>query len=244
MRVVPSIDLRGGRVVRLAQGDFSRETAFSTDPVAVALRFAEAGAARIHLVDLDGARSGHPEHSLQIEAVRAAVAPVGLQLGGGVRSVERAAAWLESGIERVVMGTVAVEHPEVLEQASTRFPGRVILGLDTREGRVALHGWERVGPAARDLLERFEALPLGGVLHTDVARDGLLEGPSVSETAALARLTQHPVTASGGVGTLDHLRTLARERVIAEVIVGRALYERAFTLEEALAAVEALGASC
>ncbi len=244
MEIFPSIDLRGGRVVRLAQGDFARETVFSDDPTAVARGFARAGATCIHVVDLDGARTGRQEHRRVVEALLDAVGPIDLQLGGGVRSVEAASGWLTAGVRRVVIGTAAVEHPEVLEEAAHRFPGRVILGLDARGGNVAVRGWERDGPPVLAVLRRFDGLPLGGILHTDVDRDGLLGGPAVGATAELARSTRHPVFASGGVGTLDDLRALAEVRVIDAVVVGRALYSGAFELSQALALMREVNASC
>lgn len=241
MEVIPSIDLRGGQVVSLLQGDYDRETIYDADPPAVAARFIAAGAARLHVVDLEGARTGERSNLPAVRSILAAATAAEVQVGGGVRSFEAAAELFELGAARVIMGTAALEDPALLRRVSRAFPGRVILGLDARDGRVAVHGWRQTADLeAAELLSRFEELPLAAVLHTDIDRDGLLRGPNVTSTADLARSTHIPVLASGGVGSLADLVRLARERVIAGVIVGRALYTGAIQLEEALREV----ASC
>jgi phosphoribosylformimino-5-aminoimidazole carboxamide ribotide isomerase len=233
MQVIPAIDLRGGRCVRLRQGDFDQETVFGDDPAAMAARWESEGAGRIHLVDLDGAKAGRP---VNVEAVRQIIARVGIpcQLGGGIRDEATIAAWLESGIERVVVGTQALRDPEWFGRMARAYPARLLLGLDARDGRVATEGWlETSGVAALTLARQFDALPIAGIIYTDIARDGMLEGPNLESTAALAEAVRTPVIASGGVGTLDDLLRLAA-LPIAGCIVGRALYDGRFTLRSAL----------
>jgi phosphoribosylformimino-5-aminoimidazole carboxamide ribotide isomerase len=233
MQVIPAIDLRGGRCVRLRQGDFDQETVFGDDPAAMAARWESEGAGRIHLVDLDGAKAGRP---VNVEAVRQIIARVGVpcQLGGGIRDEAIIAAWLEAGIERVVVGTQALRDPEWFGRMAQAYPSRLLLGLDARDGRVATEGWlETSGIDAQSLAREFDSLPIAGIIYTDIARDGMLEGPNLEATAALAQVVRVPVIASGGVGSLDDLFRLA-DLPIAGCIVGRALYDGRFTLRSAL----------
>ena len=224
MQVIPAIDLRGGRCVRLRQGDFDQETVFGDDPAAMAARWESEGAARIHLVDLDGAKAGRP---VNVEAVRQIVDRVGVpcQLGGGIRDEATIAAWLEAGIERVVVGTQALRDPDWFGRMAKAYPGRLLLGLDARDGRVATQGWletlERqrpdAGPAVRRAADRRHHL------HRHRARRHA-RGPNLEAIAALAEAVRTPVIASGGVGTLEDLERLAT-LPIAGCIVGRALYD-------------------
>jgi phosphoribosylformimino-5-aminoimidazole carboxamide ribotide isomerase len=232
MQVIPAIDLRGGRCVRLRQGDYGQETVFGDDPAAMAARWESEGAARIHLVDLDGAKEGRP---VNVEAVRAILGRVGVpcQLGGGVRDTATVEAWLSAGIERVIVGTQALKDPEWFRSVVEQHPSRVVLGLDARDGRVATGGWLDVSDVdALELALQFDDLPLGGVVYTDIACDGMLAGPNLASTGALARRLKAPVIASGGVGTLEDLERLA-ELPVAACIVGRALYDGRFGLREA-----------
>ena len=239
-QVIPALDLRGGRVVRLRQGDYERETVYDADPGARARRFVEQGAARLHVVDLDGAREGEARSEPALRAVLAGAGPVPVQMGGGIRSLERIEALLELGIDRVILGTAALEAPELVRGAAERFPGRVILALDARDGLVAKHGWTETGKlTVEQLLERFADLPLAALLYTDIGRDGMMTGPNIEATRALARVTVVPVLASGGVRSREDLVALARTRVIAGVIVGRALYDGAIDLPSALEEVAA-----
>jgi len=238
MQVIPAIDLRGGHCVRLHQGDFDQETIFGDDPAAMAARWESEGATRIHLVDLDGAKAGHPIH---VEAVRQIVARVGVpcQLGGGIRDEATIAAWLEAGIERIVVGTQALRDPEWFGHMARAYPDRLLLGLDARDGLVAAQGWlETSGTEALMLARRFDSLPIAGIIYTDIARDGTLEGPNLPATRALAEAVRSPVIASGGVGTLEDLVRLA-DLPIAGCIIGRALYDGRFTLRSALSVVRA-----
>ena len=235
MEVIPAIDLRGGRCVRLRQGDYAQETVFGDDPAAMAERWASEGATRLHLVDLDGARDGRPGN---VEAVRAILARLGgsipVQLGGGVRDEAIADSWLDAGVERVIVGTRAAEDPEWFERFVAERPGRVVLGLDARDGNVATGGWlAESGQEARTLAERFDRLPLAAVVYTEIARDGMLEGPDVGSTVALAEALKTPVIASGGVSSLEDLERLAGSPV-AGCIVGRALYDGRFRLDDAI----------
>ena len=233
MQVIPAIDVRGGLCVRLRQGDFDQETVFGDDPAAMAVRWQSEGAARIHLVDLDGAKEGRP---VNVEAVRRVVAAVGVpcQLGGGIRDEATIAAWLEEGLERVVVGTQALRDPDWFGRMARAYPGRLLLGLDALDGRVATQGWLEVSRvAAMALAREFDPLPLAGIIYTDIARDGTLEGPNLIAIEALARAVRTPVIASGGVGSLEDLEHLAA-LPIAGCIVGRALYEGRFSLRSAV----------
>lgn len=240
MELIPSIDLRAGRVVRLEQGDYARETAYDADPVAVACGFAGAGARRIHVVDLDGARDGRAGNDAVVRAILAACPGLAVQVGGGMRTRERVEEVLGAGAARVVIGTAALEQPELMKELATRFPERIILGLDARDGMVAVRGWREISAeTVEQVLARFAELPLAAVLHTDIGRDGLLGGPNVEATAALARRSPFPVLASGGVGSLDDLERLARTGVIAGAIVGKAIYSGAIRVDEAIARLAA-----
>ena len=230
MDLYPAIDLRGGRVVRLLQGDFAQETVYGDDPVVVAKAFADAGAPWVHVVDLDAARRTGSNRDLVV-AVTAAV-PVPVQSGGGVRD----ASLLELGVSRVVIGSAAVDDPPLVAQLGLEHPGRIAVGLDHRNGEIRTHGWEE--GSGRQLLDVVDILAVPGVaafVVTDIARDGGLSGPDVSGYSTLVARTPVPVIASGGVGSLDDLRALA-DTGAAGVIVGKALYEGRFTIEQAVAA--------
>ncbi len=232
MQVIPAIDLRGGCCVRLRQGDYNQETVFGDDPAAMAAHWESEGATRIHLVDLDGAKVGRP---VNVEAVRAILKRVHVpcQLGGGVRDATTIATWLDAGLERVIVGTQALKDPVWFREMAQKYPGRLVLGLDARDGRVATEGWLDVSSVdATTLAEQFDDLPLAGVVYTDIACDGMLEGPNLAATEALAVRLKNPVIASGGVSSLDDLTRLAA-LPIAACIVGRALYDGRFRLREA-----------
>jgi phosphoribosylformimino-5-aminoimidazole carboxamide ribotide isomerase len=235
LQILPAIDLRGGRCVRLQQGDYGRETVFGDDPAAMARHWAGRGAERLHLVDLDGAQLGRP---VNVEAVRAILTCVEIpcQLGGGVRDEATIASWLLAGVERVIVGTQALRDPAWFRTMAGRYPGRLVLGLDAKQGRVATAGWLDVSTVpAIELAEQFDDLPMAAVVYTDIARDGMLSGVNLEATGALARRLRTPVIASGGIGTLDDIRAVAALPV-AGCVVGRALYEGRFTLAEAIRA--------
>lgn len=240
MEVIPALDLRGGQLVRLEQGDYARETVYEPDPAAAAERFRRAGASRLHVVDLDGAREGLTRNEDVLRRILDAAGDLPVQLGGGIRDLGRVEALLGLGLDRVILGTAALEDPDLLVAAAERFPRRVMLGLDARDGRVATHGWtETTRVTASELLKRFEGAPLGGIVYTDIGRDGMLTGPNVAATVRLAAQTALPVIASGGVSCVADLVELARSRVIAGVIVGRSLYTGDVDLERALEEVAA-----
>ncbi|MCC6216914.1 MAG: 1-(5-phosphoribosyl)-5-[(5-phosphoribosylamino)methylideneamino]imidazole-4-carboxamide isomerase [Polyangiaceae bacterium] len=235
MDLYPAIDLLGGSAVRLRQGSYEDVTRYSIDPVELAAGW-RGRAGHLHVVDLEGAREGFPVQRALVRRVVEAFGR-GVQVGGGVRTRVAAEAYLELGADRVVLGTAALEDREMVEQLSAAHPGRVVVALDARDGRVATRGWlEQSATLATELLAELAALPLAGVLYTDIARDGMEQGPNVDATVRLARSTSIPVIASGGVGSIEHVARLARHREIAGAIVGRALHEGRFTLDAALAA--------
>jgi phosphoribosylformimino-5-aminoimidazole carboxamide ribotide isomerase len=236
--VIPAIDLRGGRVVRLLQGDFARETAYGDDPVAVAKEWDRRGARWIHVVDLDGAKEGRPRH-LDLVGRMAAEIRARIQLGGGLRATEDIASAFKQGVGRVVLGTAAIREPKFLQAAAVWHPGKVALGIDARQGLVAIEGWqEPTGVRATVLAHRYAHLPLAAVIYTDIARDGMLGGPDASGLVEVAKASGHAVIASGGVSSQEDIQALRalEPQGVAGVIVGKALYEGAITLEEALRA--------
>ena len=236
MEVIPAIDLKDGACVRLYQGDFEKTTVFSTDPAETALRWQSAGAPRIHVVDLDGSRSGIPANLESIRAIADAVS-VPLQVGGGVRTVETAQALLEAGVERVVLGTAAVEDPALVEELCRRWGAeRVVVAVDARKGRVAIRGWTEDTPVdATDLVKEMAVLGPQRFLYTDISRDGTMTAPNFGAVAAMVQNTGMAIIASGGVTSLDDLRRLAQTGAEA-AIVGRALYEGSLDLAEAIEA--------
>jgi phosphoribosylformimino-5-aminoimidazole carboxamide ribotide isomerase len=236
MEVIPAIDLRAGRCVRLHQGDFERETVFSDDPVAMALQWQAQGGTRLHVVDLDGAASGEPTHLGVISAIVSAL-EIPVQVGGGIRSVATATAWLEAGVERVVIGTAAVRDPDmVAEVCRDHGSERVVVSVDARDGMVALQGWTEASQVSvLDLAHRMADLGIVRLLYTDIARDGMLTGPDLATNAKLVEETGMAILASGGVSSVEDVRQLVATGVEG-VIVGRALYTGAVILPEAVAA--------
>ncbi len=235
----PAIDLRGGKCVRLQQGDYARETVFGEDPAAMARHWVSLGADRLHLVDLDGAKLGQPGNMESIRAIRSAV-PVTCQLGGGIRDEDTIRALLDLGIDRLVIGTRSVQEPEWFRQMCRRFPGRLVLGLDARDGRLATHGWLQTSAvSAIEAADLFAGEPLAAIVYTDIATDGMLTGPNFQAMAEMQRSVLLPVIASGGVSSLDDVRRLAAVPM-AGCIIGRALYEGRVSLPEAIEA----GRSC
>jgi phosphoribosylformimino-5-aminoimidazole carboxamide ribotide isomerase len=231
--IFPAIDLRGGQCVRLQQGDYARETVFSTDPAAMAQRWVEQGAAFLHLVDLDGAKQGRPVNGDSVQRIVAA-AGVPCQLGGGLRTEKDVALALEWGVARVILGTRALKDPAGFEALVRRFPGKVVLGIDARNGQVATDGWLEVSHvSALDLARQCAEWPLAAIVYTDISRDGMLEGPNFGATAELAQSVALPVIASGGVATLEDVRRLAALR-LGGCIIGRALYEGRLDLAAAI----------
>ena len=240
MDLFPAIDLRDGACVRLVQGDYARETVYGGDPVAVAREFEADGAPWLHVVDLDAARTGEGRNRDVVRAIAAAVS-VPVQAGGGIRDEFSAETLLRSGVARVVLGTAALEDPGLVRRVAARHPGRVAVGLDARDGDVAVRGWaEASGVATAELVARFEDAGVAAFVVTDIGRDGMMAGPDLAGLAAVVEATGIAVVASGGVSSLDDLRALAGleagGRRLAGVIEGKALYEGAFDVAEAVAA--------
>jgi phosphoribosylformimino-5-aminoimidazole carboxamide ribotide isomerase len=223
----PAIDLKHGQCVRLEQGDMARATVFNLDPVTQARVFAAQGFEYLHVVDLDGAFAGRPMNALAVEAMLKAVT-MPLQLGGGVRDLATVEAWLAKGVARVIIGTAAVRDPEFVRGAARKFPGRVAVGLDARDGKVAVEGWAETSQiTALEIAQRFEDAGVAAIIFTDIARDGLLKGLNLEATIALAERISVPVIASGGLASIDDVKALltARAKKLAGAIAGRALYD-------------------
>ena len=236
MIVIPAVDIKGGRCVRLKQGKMSEETVDSEDPVQMAVTWCAKGAGRVHLVDLDGAVGGKRVNAEVIRTIARSV-PVPVELGGGIRSLASIEFYLEAGVEWVILGTVACKDPSLVEEACRRFPGRVMLAIDARGGRVAVEGWtEETDRSAIDVARPFDGQGIAAVIYTDIQRDGMSLGPDLRATGELANALQTPVIASGGISGLDDIRevmTLSGRGVVG-VITGRALYEGSLDLEEAI----------
>ncbi len=241
MILYPAIDLKDGQVVRLLRGAMDTATLFNRDPAAQARNFAEAGFSWLHLVDLDGAFAGRPVNRAAVDSILAAVEhPV--QLGGGLRSLAAIEAWLAAGVARVILGTVAVKNPDLVAEACRGFPGRIAVGIDARDGRVAVEGWAEISSLrAVDLARRAEDAGAATLIYTDIARDGALEGVNIEATLAVARAVQVPVIASGGVASLDDIAALmaVESQGITGVICGRALYDGRIDPAAALALLAA-----
>ncbi|URW74802.1 1-(5-phosphoribosyl)-5-[(5-phosphoribosylamino)methylideneamino]imidazole-4-carboxamide isomerase [Sphingomonas donggukensis] len=238
MIVFPAIDLKGGQVVRLAEGDMARATVYGDDPAAQALSFAEAGATHLHVVDLDGAFAGGSVNGDAVARVIAAF-PGKLQLGGGIRDRAGIERWLDLGVARVVIGTAAVKDPDLVRGAARDFPGQVVVAVDARDGYIATEGWADVSDmTATDLARRFEDAGVTALLFTDVGRDGLLKGCNVAATTALAEAVAIPVIASGGVAGIEDIHALVGQPGIEGVITGRALYDGRLDLAEAIAVAQ------
>ena len=236
MQLIPAIDLKDGKCVRLRQGRMDDETIFSDDPLEVAQRWVDAGARRLHLVDLDGAVQGFPFNADLIGRIAETHRDVEIQVGGGIRSFEVIQTYLDVGVNFVIIGTQAVRTPNFVDEACLEFPGHIIVGLDARDGRVAIDGWAEVSDiAASDLAKRFEDAGVESIVFTDIGRDGMMSGVNTPATAALAGAIDIPVIASGGVTTLDDVRALcaAAGQGVSGAIVGRALYEGRIDLAEA-----------
>ena len=241
MEILPAIDLLDGACVRLHQGDYDQVTRFSEDPVAQALSWQSQGATRLHLVDLDGAKRGEPINDAAVRAITAAL-DIPVQLGGGVRSLERAEELIACGLDRVILGTVAIEQPQLVQELAQRHPGRIVVGIDANNGRVATRGWiEQSDVLATDLAKQFSAAGIAAIITTDIATDGTLAGPNLDALRTMAQCSAVPVIASGGIGCMaDLLALLPLEPLgVSGVIVGRALYDGRVALGEAIAAIGA-----
>ena len=238
MLIIPAIDLKDGRCVRLRQGDLQQETVYSDDPPAMALRWQDLGASLLHVVDLNGAIEGRPANLAQIEAILNAVS-VPVQVGGGIRTLDTVRTYLGCGAKRVVMGTAVLQNRSVLEEACELFPERILVGIDAKNGMVAVKGWTAVSDtSARDLVKTLAGLNLAGVIYTDISRDGMLQGPNLSSLKVFVKDSPVPVIASGGITRIEDIRAIqALDPRIEGVIVGKALYDGKLDLKAALAAV-------
>ena len=231
--VLPAIDLRGGKCVRLTKGDFAREKQYGDDPVAMAQRWEGEGGSRLHVVDLDGAARGVRQHGSVIGDICKAL-QIPVQVGGGLRDMDSIASVLDAGADRAILGTAAAQQPDLIQAACERWPGHIAVGIDERAGKVATEGWlEESTATTLEVAQSAEAGGATAIVYTDISCDGMLTGPNIEMTGQLATNCPVPIIASGGVGTLEHIRELAR-LPIKGIIVGRALYEGSFTLPEAL----------
>ena len=236
MILYPAIDLKEGRCVRLRQGDMAQATIFNDDPAAQAKSFEDAGFEYLHCIDLDGAFAGRSANSAAIASILATLR-IPVQLGGGIRNRAAISHWLDAGVERVILGTAALRDPELVKEAARDYPGRIVVGIDARDGMVAVEGWAETSTlSAVDLARRFEDAGVAAIIFTDIARDGMLQGVNVEATSTLAQAVSIPIIASGGVnGVQDIKRLVAAEAGISGVVIGRALYDGRIMAAEALA---------
>ncbi|CAH1657089.1 MAG: 1-(5-phosphoribosyl)-5-[(5-phosphoribosylamino)methylideneamino]imidazole-4-carboxamide isomerase [Chelatococcus sp.] len=243
MILFPAIDLKEGRCVRLVQGDMDQATVFNDDPAAQAETFAAQGFSWLHVVDLDGAFAGRPMNAEAVEGIIAR-SSMPLQLGGGIRDMKTVDGWIERGISRVVIGTAAVRDPQFVREAARVHPGRIAVGIDARDGRVAVEGWARLSEmTAEELAQRFEDAGVAAIIYTDIARDGILKGLNIEATLRLAKAVSIPVIASGGLASIDDVKRLLEPdcAILEGAITGRALYDGRLDPAEAMALIKAAG---
>lgn len=235
MIIFPAIDLKNGRCVRLRQGDMNQETQYSNDPPAMALRWQTLGAQFLHVVDLDGAVDGVPRHITQVERIAHALS-IPIQVGGGIRRLDTIRQYLSTGVNRVVLGTAALEDTDLVEKACQEFPGKILVGIDSRHGQVAVRGWKDVSQISSGrLIQSFSQYPLGGVIFTDISRDGMLTGPNLEALETMASLSPFPLIASGGVTKVEDIRAIGSlGPKITGIIIGKALYEGSIDLKTAI----------
>jgi phosphoribosylformimino-5-aminoimidazole carboxamide ribotide isomerase len=234
MRIIPAIDLRAGKCVRLLQGRADAETVYSEDPVSTAKLWESCGAELLHIVDLDGAFTGDQKNSAAIREIRSAVS-IEIEVGGGIRSIEKIADLVNSGIQRIILGTVAVEKPALLKEACGRFPGQILVGIDARDGKVAVRGWVETTPTDPKALARMaEENGAAGIIYTDISTDGMMTGPNIPAMEQMVSTVAIPVIASGGVSSLQDVRNLMRIEGLWGVITGKAIYSGSLDLKEAL----------
>ncbi|VAX16611.1 Phosphoribosylformimino-5-aminoimidazole carboxamide ribotide isomerase [hydrothermal vent metagenome] len=240
MIILPAIDLMGGAVVRLRKGEFNDKTVYSGDPGAFAKKWADMGAEGIHIVDLDGARAGKPVNREAIRAITKMV-NVPVEIGGGIRSLETAREYFDLGVSSVILGTSAIKNPDLVLEVAGIYPGRVLVGIDVKANKPAIDGWEKTVDADPVVLAaKFADMGAAGIIYTDISRDGMLEGPNIDGLKAFAEATSLPVTASGGVTTVDDVRDISKlkEHGVTSMIIGKALYDGAIDLEDALLALK------
>ncbi len=236
MEIIPAIDLLQGKCVRLNQGNYNEVTNFNSNPVEQALIWESQGAKRLHLVDLDGAKTGEPINDLTIKEINKLI-NIPIQLGGGIRNKERAKELFNLGIDRLILGTVAIENPELVEELANEYPNRIAIGIDAKKGKVATRGWLKESEIyAVELTKKFNALNLAAIISTDISTDGTLKGPNVESLLEIAKISNNPVIASGGIGSISDLISLMiyENEGIESIIVGRALYDGSVNLKDAL----------
>ena len=236
MEIIPAIDLLNGKCVRLNQGNYNEVTKFNSDPVKQAQTWEKQGAKRLHLVDLDGAKTGEPINDQTIKEIKKSIS-IPIQLGGGIRNIERAKELLDIGIDRIILGTIAIENPELVRVLSQEYPQRIAVGIDAKEGMVATRGWlKRSEITSLELAKQLNELELAAIISTDISTDGTLEGPNIQALREIAEVSINPVIASGGIGSINDLISLVdlEHEGIEAIIVGRALYDGSIDLKEAL----------
>ncbi len=236
MLIIPAIDIKDGKCVRLRQGDMDQETVFSDDPVAMAAKWVEAGARRIHLVDLNGAFAGEPKNAHVVKGIAEAFPNVPIQVGGGIRDSETIQTYLDAGVQYVIIGTQAVTAPHFVNDVCLEFPGHIIVGLDAKDGKVAVDGWSKLSRHdVIDMAKHFEADGVEALIYTDISRDGMMSGVNVDSTVKLAQSITIPVIASGGITNIDDIRALSKvaHEGISGAITGRAIYEGTLDFAEA-----------
>lgn len=237
MIIYPAIDLKDGHCVRLYKGDMTDMTVYNANPASQALDFVKAGFSWLHIVDLDGAVDGAPENHHAVRDILSVI-DIPVQLGGGIRTMAQIEHWLEEGVSRVILGTSAIRNPELVREAAAKFPDRIVVGLDARNGRVSVEGWTKdSGISTQDAARHFEDAGVAAIIFTDIERDGTHQGVNIEATVALAQSTRIPVIASGGIGSLDHLQKVkeAGAKGIEGVIIGKAFYDKKVSFAEALA---------
>ncbi len=236
IEIIPAIDLLGGKCVRLLQGDYKKVTEFNENPIEQALRWVSQGAESLHLVDLDGAKTGKPLNDLIIKEIRSQI-DIPIQIGGGVRNMKRAEDLIKLGINRVILGTIAIEEPIIIEKLAKKYPKKIVIGIDAKDGKVATRGWQnRSETKAIDLIERFSDKGIGAFICTDIATDGTLKGPNIPFLSEMATRSEVPLIASGGIGNLGDILSILplEEKGISGIILGRALYDGTVDLSEAI----------
>lgn len=236
MEIIPAIDLKGGKCVRLLQGDMERDTVFSDDPVATAKKWEAAGGSRLHVVDLDGAFKGEPENRKVIEEIVDAL-HIPVQVGGGIRDLETIGSYIEAGVDRVILGTIAQKDPKLVVRACELFHERIVVGIDAKDGMVAVEGWAEVtSKSAMDLAAEYEDYGVAAIIYTDISRDGMMQGVNIEATRQLALSVDIPVIASGGVSSIDDIKALlpTEKDGVEGVITGRAIYSGSLDLKEAV----------
>ncbi|MDP2755479.1 MAG: 1-(5-phosphoribosyl)-5-[(5-phosphoribosylamino)methylideneamino]imidazole-4-carboxamide isomerase [Nitrospirota bacterium] len=234
MLVIPAIDLKGGQCVRLLQGKKDAVTAYSDDPIATAKLWESCGAKLLHIVDLDGAFTGNQKNLNAIIRIRQSV-KIALQVGGGIRKIGNIIKLFSAGIDRIIIGTAAIEDPEFLTDSCNRYPGRILIGIDAKDGMVAIRGWEEITSLnARELAKRLEIVGAAGIIYTDISRDGMLSGPNIEATREMVESVKIPVIASGGVSCIEDIKNLVQIKNLWGVITGKAIYSNALDLKEAI----------